>query len=109
MFGDVIEKRPVTVVEAKVILKEVKKKNYEQNMAFEYAAKFAKLTEKKAAKMLEELTQAGIPRIKDRHLVKLIDVMPETPEEVRAVFSKEDITLNKEDTDKILEILAKHR
>jgi DNA-directed RNA polymerase subunit F len=109
MFGDLIEKRPVTIVEAKAILKEIKKRNYEQNMAFEYAAKFSKLTEKKAAKLLGELTQAGIPRIKDRHLAKLIDVMPETPEEVRAVFSKEDITLNKEDTDKIMKILVKHR
>ncbi len=109
MFGDVIEKKPVTIVKARAILKEIKKKNYAQNMAFEYASKFSKLTEKKAEKLLEELSQAGIPRIKDRHLVKLVDIMPESPEEIRAVFLKEDITLNKEDIDKILEVLAKYR
>ena len=109
MFGDIVEKKPVTIVEAKMILKELKKKNFEQNAAYEYSAKFSKLTQKKGEKLLEELAQAGIPRIKDRHLAKLVDVMPETAEEVRAVFSKEDIPMNKKDTDKILEVLAKYR
>lgn len=109
MLGDVVKKKPVTIVKAKGILKDINKKNYDQKLAFEYASKFAKLTEKKADKLYEELSEAGIPRIKRRHLVKLVDLMPATPEEMRAVFAKEDLTLNKEDTEKVLEILAGHR
>lgn len=109
MLGDVVKKERVTIVKAKDILKGVKKKNYDQKLAFEYASKFAKLTPKKAEKLYEELSEAGIPRIKRRHLVKLIDLLPGTPEEMRAVFAKEDLTLNKEDTEKILEILEGYR
>jgi len=109
MFGDVIEKKPVSIAKAKDILNKVKKKNYEQNLAFEYASKFAKVDSKKEEELVEELTQAGIPRIKPRNIIKLLDIMPKTAEELRAVFAKEDLSLSKADTDRVIEILGKYR
>ncbi|MBR9680296.1 MAG: DNA-directed RNA polymerase subunit F [Candidatus Altiarchaeota archaeon] len=109
MFGDIIEKKPVSVAKAKEILTKVKKKNYEQNLAFEYVNKFAKLNGEKADELFEELNEAGIPRIKPRNIVKLIDIMPRTAEELRAVFAKEDLALSKADTDKVIELLGKYR
>lgn len=109
MFGDIEEKRTVTVAEAKEILKEVKRQNYVQKQALEYASKFSKMTTSKAKKLTDELLEAGIPRIKDRHLVKLVDLMPKTHDEMRAIFAKEEIAFTKQDMDKVLEILEKYR
>ena len=109
MFGDIEEKKPVTISEAKEILKEVKRQNYVQKQALEYATKFSKLSVTKSKKLIDELLEAGIPRIKDRHLVKLADLMPHTHDEMRAIFAKEEITLTKQDLDKVLEILKKYR
>ncbi|MBR9689953.1 MAG: DNA-directed RNA polymerase subunit F [Candidatus Altiarchaeota archaeon] len=110
MFGDIVEKKPISIAEANEILAGIKrKKNYEQNIAFEYSAKFSKMKTDKATKLFDELNHAGIPRIKRRNIIKLIDIMPSTPEELRAVFAKEDLSLSKEDTEKVLEILTKYR
>ncbi len=109
MFGDIVERRPATVAAAREILSKVKKPNYEQKAAFEYASKFAKLSAEDAGKLAQELAEAEIPRLKERHVVKLIDLMPGTADEIKSIFAKEDLTLSKDDIDKVLEILAKYR
>ena len=109
MLGDVIESRPVPIALVKALLSAVKEKNHEQKITFEYASKFAKVSREDAEKLMEELRGAGIPRLKDKHIVKLVDIMPESVDELRAIFLKEDIALSKEDMQKILEILSKYR
>ena len=109
MFGDIEERKAITISETKEILKEVKRQNYVQKQALEYASKFSKLSATKAKKLIDELLESGIPRIKDRHLVKLADLMPNTHDELRAIFAKEEIALTKQDMDKVLEILKKYR
>lgn len=109
MFGKVKNKEPITVAEAKEFLAGIDDKNYFQERTFEYTAKFAKISLKKAKELVKELQEAGIPRIKARHLIKLADLLPETQDELRAILAKEDLTLNKEDSEKVLEIVAKYR
>jgi len=109
MFGDVIERRPVPIAVVKELLGKVKEKNQEQKITFEYASKFAKLKGKEVEKLVEELKNANIPRIKEKHIVKIVDIMPKTVDELKALFLKEEVTLSKEDLQKILDILAKYR
>ncbi len=109
MFGNVIEKREVSIAKAKEILAKVKNQNYEQKHAFEYASKFAKTSSEDAIKILEELRESGIPRIKNRHLKKIVDLMPKKADEIKVILAKEDLTLSKGDIETILDILAKYR
>lgn len=109
MFGDIIEKRPVSIAKAKKILAEVKEPNYEQKQAMEYASKFAKVPYESVEKIVAELREAGIPRMRDRQLKKMVDIMPKSQDEIKVLMMKEDLTLSKKDIDKILEILGKFR
>jgi len=109
MFGDVVERKPVPIALVKDMLAKVKEKNHEQKITFEYVSKFAKLNKEDAEKLMEELRSANIPRVKERHIVKLVDLMPKTADEVKVIFAKEEVALSKEDVQKILDILAKYR
>ncbi|MFQ5920013.1 MAG: hypothetical protein ACE5I4_08245 [Thermoplasmata archaeon] len=40
--------------------------------------------------------------------VKVVDLMPTEPEEVRAIFSKERFTLAKEDIERVLNLVEKY-
>jgi DNA-directed RNA polymerase subunit F len=50
-----------------------------------------------------------IPMMSPFNAVKIIDLLPSTLDDVRAVFAKERFSLSKEDAEKVLEIVAKYR
>jgi DNA-directed RNA polymerase subunit F len=41
--------------------------------------------------------------------VKIADILPQYPEEIRLLFSKERVALDEEQVTRILEIVAQHR
>lgn len=69
--------------------------------------KFIKLDGKEAKKLREELEKLEIIKIKTEHIVKIIDILPENSSELNKIFV--DISLNEDETNKILEIIKKYR
>ena len=57
--------------------------------------------------LTEELEK--VPILKQRYIALILNVMPDTEEEVEALFSKERINLKKEEIKQIVDILAKFR
>ncbi|MBR9682034.1 MAG: hypothetical protein GOV00_04555 [Candidatus Altiarchaeota archaeon] len=109
MFGDVVEKKAVTLSFVKKELSKIKEPNYEQKLTKEYVGKFSNLTWRDTQKLIKEIEAAEIPRLKEKNIVKIIDIMPNTTDELKALIAKETITLSKDNMLKILEILAKFR
>jgi DNA-directed RNA polymerase subunit F len=110
--GKIGESKPVPLAVVRNLLAKREREgelHYEQKLALDYAKKFAKLDQKEAEDVIGALMKLEIPRFKERHAVKLVDIMPEDKTAVRAVFSKESITLNPEQTESVLKILNKHR
>ena len=103
--------RYVTLAEVKEILeKETEKRGeltYEQGMALQHAQQFASLSSKDASKFVDELS--GIEQVNPSSAVLIVDMMPKTVDEVRAIFSRERFTLEETDAKKILDIVAKYR
>jgi DNA-directed RNA polymerase subunit F len=74
------------------------------NSAREHASTFSKLDVKSAQKLLSELMEL---KIREEHAVKIVDVLPKTPEEARAILQNEpDIDENK--IGKILELIKEY-
>jgi len=102
-------KRYLTLAEVKDILSklvEERELTLEQKYALKHAEDFAKLNVEDALKLKEELME--LPFITERIAVKIVDILPQSPEEVRAIFFKEPITINLEDVQKILDIVKKY-
>lgn len=78
----------------------------EQKLALSHADAFAKLSRTKVKKLVAELVK--MDQMSEPNAYKIADLMPEEPEEVRAIFSKERFTLTKEETDQVLKLVRKY-
>jgi DNA-directed RNA polymerase subunit F len=79
----------------------------EAQLALQHAELFARLTPEATAKLLEELR--SLPFVDAALAVKVSDVLPQYPEEVRLLFAKERVFLDEAQVTRLLEIVAQHR
>ena len=107
---DVIEETPITIAEAKEVMKKVsvKEQTFEQKHAKENAKKMSKLSAKEAESMKKELAALNMRKLKDDNIIKIIDIMPKTPEEIGVVLLGSKTLFNKDETESILEIVKKY-
>jgi DNA-directed RNA polymerase subunit F len=76
-------------------------------LAQAHAETFAKLTPEATDKLIAELR--ALPYIDAAMAVKLADLLPQYPEEIRLLFAKERVLLDESQLTRLLEILAQHR
>lgn len=115
MFKEVKEFDYITISEAKEIMEEIAKKRqeraellFETRRALKHLRNFAKLPPEKAKELVEELIK--LPQVQRRDIaVKLADLMPRIPDEVRIIYAKERFTITPEQIEEILEIIDKYR
>ena len=99
----------VTLSEVKNLLKKMQKDrelSREQNITLEYAEKVVKLPASKTRKLMKELMDLG--RINEIQACKLADLVPESEDEVTAIFSKESYSPSGDQIKKILDIINKY-
>jgi len=105
----VINEKPLTMAELKEKLEEIKKRDKELSdratKTHEYLNKFAHLKEKEALKLKEEILKLDIPRLKEKHIIKIIDIMPKDIESLKLIFASENITIKQESLQKILDVM----
>ena len=79
----------------------------EAALALQHAETFAKLEPDDADKLVAELR--ALPFVDLGLATKIVDVLPQYPEEIRLLFSKERVVLDEEQIGKLLELTAQHR
>ena len=107
---ELIEEEDIGLPDAKRILDERKKEHeliYEQKICLEYLEKVPKLTQAQLNGVTEELQRIAI--LKPRYIALIINMLPDTEEEVEMLFSKERTNLKKEEIRQIVEIIKSHK
>jgi DNA-directed RNA polymerase subunit F len=79
----------------------------EAALALQHAELFVRLTPEATDKLIAELRT--LPFVDAAAAVKVADTLPQFPEEVRLLFSKERVVLDEEQITRLLEIVAHHR
>ena len=105
----VIDVKPVGMAKAKKIMTSHEKKkelSYEQKLALEHLNKFTILSHENSEKFLDELSK--VLRMSQETMIKIMDLMPQTPDELRMIFAREKFSLKDDEIKKILEIVKKH-
>jgi len=95
----------LSLVETKKVLGSIeneKKKDVEG-----YIKKFNKLKLEQAKKIREEIEKLENLKIKQEHIVKMIDLVPEDASDLNKIFS--DVSLDENETNQILEIIKKNK
>ncbi|MBU0762369.1 MAG: RNA polymerase Rpb4 family protein [Candidatus Altiarchaeota archaeon] len=113
---DVKDSKPVTLTEVQTILKAKEKQyskadvelRFEQRRSLEHAQKFAKVSVKDAKDMAKKLAELGL-ELNDERIVKIVDELPSSVDDIRAIFAKERFKYGEEELKKIVDIVDQYR
>jgi DNA-directed RNA polymerase subunit F len=112
----IISEKYVSLAEVKKILKDKEKicsKDgrellYEQKRAQEHSQKYAKLGVKDVRELMKKLGELDM-NLTEEQIIKICDFLPETVDDVRAIFAKERFRYKEEEIKKILDPVAQYR
>lgn len=106
----ILDEEPMSIPEVKAALAKIKERDealtFRGNKTEDYLNQFAVLSQKKAEELAAKLEKLKIPRLKEIHIKKIIDVMPKTAKEVKIVLQGYTITVKQEHMKKIGEVVA---
>jgi DNA-directed RNA polymerase subunit F len=115
IFKEKLDEEYVTTSEAKEILVEIEDERaadedrdlrYELARAIEHVNRFAELDADESRELVEELTE--LEQVDVPTAVKITDLLPEDRTELRSVFAQERYSLDGEELDEILDVVAKY-
>ena len=95
----------LSLIETKKILDSLESEKKEE--VGKYIKKFAKTKLEQAKKIREEVGKLENLKIKQEHIVKIIDLLPEDASDINKIFS--DVSLDENETNKILEIVKNNK
>ncbi|MBR4226328.1 MAG: hypothetical protein IKR86_06105 [Candidatus Methanomethylophilaceae archaeon] len=104
-----MSERYVTLAEVKELLLEESERRElltSQKSALEHAQKVSYLSVEDTNKIVEEVSR--LDKVSDRIAIKIADILPKYPNDVRAIFYKERVELTADDIQEILDIVAKY-
>lgn len=110
---EILEKRPVSIPEVKDMLKGIHKRDEELSFrggkTEDYVNEIAALTFKKAKELTVKIEELEVPRLKPEHIIKIIDTLPDSPEQLKVILSGFNITIVKDNLKKIVDALDEFR
>ena len=115
IFKETVEEEHLTVSEAKELLAEVeadraedeeRELRYELARAIEHTNRFAVLDPEESRELVSELEE--LESVDESVAYKIADLLPQSRNELRAVFAQERYALSGDELDEILDIVAKY-
>ncbi|MBI2542760.1 MAG: hypothetical protein HYW24_01075 [Candidatus Aenigmarchaeota archaeon] len=106
---NIVSEELVPNLKAKEILEEREKEaelKYEQKNSLDILKKFVKLDSKQTSEMIEALRK--IEKLRDRHIMSIVNFLPEDKEDLRAVLHKEYSTLTDEEIEQVLKVVKNY-
>jgi DNA-directed RNA polymerase subunit F len=101
-----IEQVPMNLTQVKkavdTIVERDEELNFRTNKVKEYLENFNEACKRDSDKMIEKLSGLGITRLKEEQMAKIIDFMPKTLEELKAILAAYPLSLSKKDQEAIV-------
>jgi DNA-directed RNA polymerase subunit F len=105
----IVEHNPVSMAEMKDLLKDIRKRDGELSFrgqkTEEYLEQIGVLRPKEAVELFEKIKKLDIPRFKDEHICKIIDVMPLNTNELKMVMQGYALTVANDNLAKIQKLV----
>ncbi|MFQ5474742.1 MAG: hypothetical protein ACE5DM_02800 [Candidatus Nanoarchaeia archaeon] len=108
-----LKEEPISMAEMKEAIKAIKKRDEELNFRSgkteDYLNNFAALKPKEAVELSQKIRDLNVPRLKEEYITKLVDLLPDHPEEVKSTLQGYTITVTKENLKKIADVIKEFR
>ncbi len=104
---EILNEEPLTLAETKVVLEKVKERDgefsFRSGRTYEYLTSFEVMSEQRAQEIRKKIEELNIPRLKPAQIAKIVDLNPETLEELKVIL--QGVTITSENLKKIEELL----
>ncbi len=108
----IISETPMSLVEVKEEVKRIKKRDAEPsfrvNKVDEYLNSFTTLSPKKEKELVDKINELNIPRLKEDHIKKLVDIMPTTLDQLKVIMQGYVITVNQDNMKKLVSVFKEY-
>jgi len=110
---EIIEENPIGMNELRQELEKNKKNlgelNFRAEKTMDYLNEFIKIKPKQAKELMEKLMALKIPRLREAHLHKIVDILPHKKELVKALFQGTPLTISEDNCKKIVKVVEEFR
>ncbi len=107
--SNLIDKKSLSLTELKEELKKIQKRDgelgFRSGKTQEYVNSLKVLSKKDYDEYMTKLTDLNIPRLKDEHIVKILDFLPKSEAELEVLLQGYPITISKENYKKIVDVV----
>lgn len=105
-----VEEHSLSLVAVKDVLDKMAKRdvelNYRSSKAREFLGHFvSQFTLKQREELCAKLKGLELTRLKDEHINKIVDFLPKTSDELKAIFAGYPLSLSKKDLDAIVDVV----
>lgn len=104
---EIIEEKPINTVQLKEEIEKIKKRDKELGVRAtkteEYLKALITTSATKQKELFDKLMGLKIPRLKEQHIHKIIDVLPTKPEDAKLVLQGYTLTVSNDNLKKIAE------
>ena len=110
---EIVGKEPMTLAELKAELAAIQKRDGEPSFragkTIDYINQFKPLSKTASNEFSKKITALDVPRLKEEHIVKIIDLMPLSVDEVKVILQGYALTVTKENMAKIVDVVKEYK
>jgi len=115
IFKETLDEEYLTIAEVKALLADIEEERvldeerelpYELARTIEHVNRFAVLEPEESLELVSELE--ALEKVTEETAYKIADLLPRSRDEVRAVFAQQRYSLDGEELDAILDVVAKY-
>ncbi|MBL7054323.1 hypothetical protein ISS05_01030 [Candidatus Woesearchaeota archaeon] len=106
---NIITETPISMYDLKEELAKIKKRDKELNFRAAKTEEYLQqvMSFKKAGELYDKLTKLDIPRLREQHIKKIIDLLPKTVKDLKVILQGYTLTINNENAKKITDAVNK--
>lgn len=110
---EIVGKEPMSLAVLKAELTAIHKRDGEPSFragkTMDYINQFKPLSKTAASELSAKLVELDIPRLKEEHIVKIVDLLPLTVDEVKTILQGYALTVTKENMSKIVDVVQEYK
>jgi DNA-directed RNA polymerase subunit F len=106
---EILEEKEMSMYEVKEEISKIKKREAEVNFRVqktdEYLNTFTFLKQKEYKELVKKLKDLEIPRLNDKHILKIVDILPLNVDELKVVMQGYPLTINNDNLKKLVKTI----
>jgi DNA-directed RNA polymerase subunit F len=109
---NVESREPISLAELQDHINDISERdeelNYRAGKTEEYINEFAQIERDEYDDLFEALQDLDVPRLKDKHIIKIIDFLPKTTEDLEVILQGYPLTISDDSKEAIVETVTDH-